>query len=80
MVYVMLSRVCSLDQMMILNEFDETKMFPSKIALIELERLNKISKNQNPTQWEEENDKVMKISSLNCRSLNKHHSDLMTDG
>ena len=32
MVYVMLSRIYSIDQLIILNEFDETKMYPSKIA------------------------------------------------
>ena len=79
MVYVMLSRVCSLDQILILDEFDSSKMYPSTRALEELERLDKISMNKNPTCWEREDEKVMKVSSLNCRSLNKHHQDLLTD-
>ena len=53
MVYVMLSRVCTLEQIYILNKFDEAKMYP--------------------------NTKALKISSLNCRSLKKHHSDMISD-
>ena len=79
MVYVMLSRVCSLDQILILNEFEEAKMYPNMRALEELERLDKISLNTNPTCWEKDDEKVMKICSLNCRSLNKHHQDILTD-
>ena len=40
MVYVMLSRVCSLEQILILNEFDESKMYPNLRALEELKRLD----------------------------------------
>ena len=37
MIYVMLSRICSLDQLLILNEFDESKMFQNMQALTKLE-------------------------------------------
>ena len=79
MVYVMLSRVCSLSQILILNEFVETKMYPNMRALKELERLDKISQNNNPTDWEKEDKNAIKISSLNCRSLRKHHQDILSD-
>ena len=79
MVYVMLSRVCSSDQILILNEFDESKMYPNMQALEELERLDKISLNKNPTRWEQDTVKAMKITSLNCRSLNKHFHDVESD-
>ena len=79
MVYVMLSRVCSLEQIKILNEFDESKMYPNNRALEELERLNNISRNKNLTTWEIEDKDSIKISSLNCRSLKKHYEDLMSD-
>ena len=79
MVYVMLSRVCSLSQILILNEFDEKKMYPNLRALEELERLDKISKNNNPTEWEKDDKGAIKISSLNCRSLRKHHKDILSD-
>jgi hypothetical protein len=79
MVYVMLSRVCTLWQIFILNEFDESKMYPNKKALEELERLDKISQNKNPSCWETEDTGALKISSLNCRSLKKHHQDIISD-
>ena len=79
MLYVMLSRVCSLQQIFILNTFDESKMYPNMKALTELERLEEISLNNNPTEWEKENKNQLKISSLNCRSLRKHHDDISTD-
>jgi exonuclease III len=79
MVYVMLSRVCALEQIFILNKFDEAKMYPNRRALEELKRLDKISMNNNPSQWEKEDNKALKISSLNCRSLKKHHQDIISD-
>ena len=79
MVYVMLNRVCSLWQILILNEFDEKKMYPNMRALDELERLNKISQNNNPTDWEKKDKDAIKVSSLNCRSLRKHHQDILSD-
>ena len=75
----MLSRVCALSQIIILNEFDESKMYPNQKALDELDRLNKMSKNNNPTQWEKEDKNAIKICSLNCRSLRKHFQDILSD-
>ena len=54
-------------------------MYPDKKALKELERLEEISQNKNPTNWEKEDSETLKISSLNCRSLRKHHQDIITD-
>merc|ERR1711954_167816 len=79
MVYVMLSRVCSLDQILLLDEFPESKMYPDMRALVELKRLDNISLNKNQTPWEREDNKSIKISSLNCRSLKKHYEDIRTD-
>ena len=79
MIYVMLSRVCSLDQIFILNEFDKSKMYPSTQALEELKRLENISINKNPTEWETASRKIIKISSLNCRSIKKHFTDIKSD-
>ena len=79
MVYVMLSRVCTLWQIFILNKFDEAKMYPNKKALEELARLDKISLNNNPTCWETKDISAIKITSLNCRSLKKHHKDIISD-
>ena len=54
-------------------------MYPSRKALVELQRLNQISQNKNPTDWEKQEKQVMKISSLNCRSLKKHFKDIASD-
>ena len=54
-------------------------MYPNMKALEELARLNKISLNNNPTCWETEDRGSLKISSLNCRSLKKHHKDIISD-
>ena len=79
MIYVMLSRVCSISQLFILDNFDETKMYPDMRALEELERLDRISLNTNRSNWERDNKRALKISSLNCRSLNKHFKDISSD-
>ena len=87
--YVMLSRVKELDQIFILGELPENKMYPIPKALIEIKRLEEISINNNPTAWDKKSTLgVTKISLLNTRSLvNKfenircdfslHQSDIM---
>ena len=77
--YVMLSRICALSQLYILNKFDESKMYPHNQALKELERLEDISKNKNHSKWEADDTETLKISSLNCRSLKKHFADIRSD-
>ena len=75
LVYVMLSRICALWQLYILDDFDETKMYPSQTALKETERLRKISKEKDNTNIPD----TFIIGSLNCRSLKKHFEDVSTD-
>ena len=79
MIYVEISRVCALSQIYFLDAFDEDKMYPNPKALAELERLNSISMNMNPSEWDKPLIDVMKISSLNCRSLKKHFLDIISD-
>ena len=54
-------------------------MFPSKVALEELKRLEELSMNKNPSEWEKEDKGSLKLCSLNCRSLRKHHPDITSD-
>ena len=54
-------------------------MYPSSKALEELERLNSISLNNNPSEWCKTNDGKLRLSSLNCRSLKKHFDDISSD-
>ena len=77
--YVMLSRICALWQLYIINQIDETKMYPDQQALKEFHRLETISKNKNLSYWEEDKTYTFVISSLNCRSLKKHHTDIISD-
>ena len=74
MIYVMLSRACSLIQIYILNEFDESKMRPNATAMAELERLESIQNKKI-----EENTDILRIYSLNCRSLKKNYADIISD-
>ena len=74
MIYVMLSRACSIIQIYILNEFDESKMRPNVTAMTELERLESMSNKKI-----EENTENFMIYSLNCRSLRKHYADIISD-
>ena len=75
----MLSRDCSIDQILLLDEFPESKMYPDMRALVKFKRLDNISLNKNQTLWEREDIKAIKISFLNCRSLKKHYEDIRTD-
>ena len=53
MVYVMLSRVCALLQLYILNEFDRAKMYPNVNALEELKRLEEVNHSGKPARSED---------------------------
>ena len=35
--------------------------------------------NNNPSDWEKDDKKALKICSLNCRSLRKHYQDILSD-
>ena len=76
--YVMFSRVQQLDQLYILEELPQEKIYANHTALTEIERLIAVSKNSNPTKWLGKNEEsTVKICFLNCRSLkNKFHNIL----
>ena len=77
--YVMLSRVEELLQAYIIDEFDPDKIYPSSKALKELERMNKVSLNQNPSPWNKTMENAIKILSMNCAGLKPHYDDLKND-
>ena len=77
--YVMLSRVQELKQVYILNKFDPKKLYPSQKALREVDRMNRVSINENPDPWSKEEDNTLKIVSLNCAGLKAHFHDIQTD-
>ena len=68
--YVMLSRMKELEQLHILDELPENKIYPIKKAQDEITRLEEVSINKNPNEWDEKGKMdVIKISYLNSRSL-----------
>ena len=77
--YVMLSRNQELNQLFILGNLPEDKLYPHPKALSELERLINKSVNKNPPVWEQEISFSLKIFILNCQSILGHLSDIKSD-
>ena len=78
--HVMLSRVQRLQQVYLLKSLDDSKIRTSQIGLKELERLDAISINRNPTPWHRPTDNTIKVVSLNCAGLKAHFIDIQADG
>ena len=79
MVYTMLSRCCSLQQLHILQEMDPEKIRVDEKVLKEAKRMWKVSLNNNPGSWANSKVKGLRVASLNVRSLRKHVEDVRTD-
>ena len=79
MAYVMLSRVESIEQLFILEEFNETKIYGNHEAIKELENMNKLSINERPNLWHDSNSRQTRISLLNCGSLRPQHEHIGAD-
>ena len=79
--YVMASRVQELDQLYILEELPENKIYANQTALAEIGRLIQVSKNNNPTKWECRKDEASKtrIVFLNCRSIKNKFENIKSD-
>ena len=77
--YVMLSRVQRLEQIYILDNFDNKYLKVSENGLKERNRLDSISFNKNPTAWRTVSPRVVHIASLNCAGLNAHYEDILLD-
>ena len=79
MVYVMLSRCCSLQQLHILQEMDPDKISVDEKVLKEAKRMWKVSLNNNPGSWANQKVEGLRVASLNVSSLRKHMEDVRTD-
>ena len=78
--YVMLSRMKELDQVYILDELPEDKIYPISKAQEEIKRLEEISSDMNPNDWEKKfGIDTIKITYLNCRSLVNRFENIKTD-
>ena len=79
MVYVMLSRVCSMQQLHIVDKLDPDKITVNEKVKAEAVRMAKVSLNTNPCEWMNPAKLGLRVCSLNCRSLRKHIEDVKTD-
>ena len=79
MAYVMLSRVESIEQLFILEEFDGRKIYGNPDAIEELNKMNKISVNENPSQWKDTRLAQTRIGILNCGSLRPKFEHIKAD-
>ena len=77
--YVMLSRVQCIDQLYIVDDLNQEKIRASPAALKELQRLQKISFNRNPTPWHKRDSNSVKVASVNCFGLLAHLRDIRND-
>ena len=77
--YVMCGRPEKLEQLFIVEKLDPTKLYSDKKVRDEHERMNKRSINENPTDWDNELSKNIKICSLNCARLKPHMKDIQAD-
>ena len=77
--YVMLSRVQSIKQVFILNKLTPQKIRVSQAGLTELQRLDSISINKNPSVWTRKPHAAINILSLNCAGLKPHFADIKVD-
>ena len=69
MVYVMLSRCCSLEQLHILDKMDPDKIKVNEDVEAEAKRMSKVSINNNPGNWMNPKAAGLKVCSLNVKSL-----------
>ena len=67
--YVMFSRVQELNQLYIIDEFNPNKIYLSAKAIKELERMNLVAINNNPSPWQKEEKKTVKIMTFNCAGI-----------
>ena len=79
MAYVMLSRVESIDQLFILETFNEMKIYGSKSAVNELKKMNRNSVNSKPSKWNDKEISATRISTLNCGSIRHQIEHIRND-
>lgn len=75
----MLSRVQEIGQLFILEELPTEKIYANYSALQEIDRLVSVSKNKNPSKWEDDNSSRIRISFLNCRSMRNKFENIKAD-
>ena len=77
--YVISSRIESIEQIFFSHSLPRKKFKCSQTVLEEIDRLEDISINNNPTAWFQNNENYIKISALNVYKLDRHFEDLKSD-
>ena len=77
--YVISSRIESIEQIFFSHSLPRKKFKCSQTVLEEIDRLEDISINNNPTAWFQDDDNYIKISALNVYKLDRHFEDLKSD-
>jgi hypothetical protein len=62
-----------------LLDFDQSKIYCNELAKTEAQKLRDHAINRRSTDWNTPSQQVIKISTLNIRSLKKHAADLKND-
>ena len=75
----MLSRVCSKEQLYIVDALDPEKITVDENVKKEAARMEKISLNKNPSKWMSPATLGLKVCSFNTLSLRKHIEDIKSD-
>ena len=76
--YVILSRITDIRQLF-LKEFDQAKIYCNTQAKAEALRLRARAINFKKTEWDTEKKGIVRICTLNARSLQQHYKDLTKD-
>ena len=78
MSYVILSRITGAKQLF-LKKFDQKKIYCSAVAKAEAKRLRARAINHQKTEWDVEREGVVRLCTINARSLRQHYQDLNKD-
>ena len=79
MSYVMLSRVQSINQLYILESLPARKIYADPKALEEVNRMVKVSVNENPSIWNQKDQNYVKLCFLNVRSIKNKFNMVKAD-
>ena len=78
MCYVILSRITCLSQLYLVD-FDPAKIYCNENAKREAQKIKQRALNKKITEWDLTKENTLKITTLNVRSFQKHHKDIVSD-
>ena len=78
MCYVILSRITCLSQLYLLD-FDPKKIYCNENAKREAKSIKERALNKKITEWDLVKENIIRVTTLNVRSLQKHYEDFISD-